>query len=410
MKRLNTYLCGPTVYNSPHIGNMRPIVFFDILLRAHSALGVIINFVHNITDIDDKIIEKAIHENQSEKNISEKYFLEYINLLKEFNIQTPTHLEKVTDNLEVIDSYIQKVQANNFTYKSNEDILFNIANLKKYGEVSNQKLDMLISQETININKKQSQDFVLWKKTSKGIKFDSSFGKGRPGWHTECAALIDKHFGAKGVDIHGGGIDLKFPHHENENAQHLAIYNKSITKKWMWTGLININEQKMSKSLNNFLLAKDFLKQYPADLFRLIILNSSFNSVINLNDELISNNLKLLNRFKTLHNNFQAENPKWKFQMIEDKEILEIMELVANVKFAQANLKIMSLFNEALKNDKAKIKIFTLWKKLGFLFMNSEIPLHIHEIYKNWKKSRNLKNFLKADQFREILKKNLIIF
>ena len=246
---ITMYCCGPTVYNDVHVGNIRPIITFDVLNRYFLFFKKQVKFVHNITDIDDKIIKTAKQNNENELELSNRYYLRYVNILKLLNIDTNMIMPKVSENLNGLISYIQELINSKHAYVSNGDVYFDVKSIDNYGCVSHQKIDELISGVRIenSSNKKSNLDFALWKKTTEGINWDSPWSKGRPGWHSECSYFINKYFG-KQVEIHGGGVDLKFPHHENENAQNLAISHLNIAKIWMHVGHININNKKMAKS------------------------------------------------------------------------------------------------------------------------------------------------------------------
>ncbi|MEE3928066.1 class I tRNA ligase family protein [Mycoplasmopsis ciconiae] len=406
MKKI--YVCGPTVYNDPHIGNMRPIITFDIILKAARALNIDFNFVHNITDIDDKIINQALSQNKSEKEISSHYTNEYFELLKMFNVDTVTKFELVTENIDFIVEYINKLIKSQNAYLVGQNVYFDVQkNQNNYSRVSNQNLQMMKNDEN-DSNKKFFADFALWKDTSVGIKFDSNFGKGRPGWHTECCALIYKNFGQEGVDIHGGGMDLTFPHHENENIQHFSLFNKDLTKEWLRSGQINLNDQKMSKSLGNVLLAKDFLVQHSQNIFRIFLLLSAFNAPINISQENINNAYKYLNKIKklkflTLLNNFSDKNND------STQKINELMNLIWNRNFNAFNKEINELIKEynKSKNDLYAYICVKSFENLGIVF-DEDFQKYI-KIYKQWKEALSQKDYSQADKFREILiKKDLI--
>ena len=218
---ISMYVCGPTVYNHMHIGNARPVVFFDTVRRFFEYIGYQVKMVSNFTDIDDKIIQKAIEENTTEDSISEKYIKAYLDACDKIGCNKQVIHPRVTEHIEDIILYIDRLVKTAHAYQSGDDVYFDVRSIPEYGILSNQKLDNLESGSRIDINKnkKDPADFTLWKKTNDiGKKWPSPFGMGRPGWHTECVVMIDKIFGGK-IDIHGGGNDLKFPHHENEIAQ-----------------------------------------------------------------------------------------------------------------------------------------------------------------------------------------------
>ncbi|VEU78105.1 class I tRNA ligase family protein [Mycoplasmopsis columbinasalis] len=407
------YVCGPTVYNYVHIGNLRPILTYDLVLKAYRALEMPFVFVHNLTDIDDKIIKKAIVENKSELEVSEFFGNNYLDLLKKLNVDTVTHVEKVTDNFDVITDYIQKILAKKRAYADAEqNIWFDIKSCQEhYGIVSNQNLDKMHFEE-FSSQKKFDADFALWKNTTEGIKYESPFGKGRPGWHTECCALIAKHFGEAGVDFHGGGMDLTFPHHENENIQHFAIYGRPLAKEWLRTGQINLDGIKMSKSLGNIVLANDFLAKHDAEILKLIFLSSKLTAQINVTDELIDNMYKIKEKYvRVIFKAYINFEQNFTSQSLT-KQAKVIFEALKDFDFAKYNL----LLNEALKdfnkNDSDFEKALTVTQVLGNIHKNLVDKNNYNEdinIYKNWQELLQKKQFAQADELRaKLLAKNLI--
>lgn len=390
----NIYLCGPTVYNSPHIGNMRPIITFDIAIRSMKHLGSSVNLVHNITDIDDKIIQKAEEKNVTEKEIAIKYEEEYKKLLHDFNIQTISSMPRVTDNMKSIINFIEKLVEKGMAYESNGNIYFDVNSYDKYGHISNNDLSKMKYEK--NEEKKHPADFALWKKTDKGIVFESAWGYGRPGWHTECVVFIDNEFGKHGLDIHGGGIDLIFPHHENEDAQFHSLYNHDITKQWMHVGHLSINGNKMSKSLKNDMSASEFVNDIGADTLRMIFLLTNPNSPIEINENIIDQAQVQVQKWKTLF---------LKSDLISKKEVQvkEIAEALASWEFAKAN----KLINEEIKifntegNNAAKIN--SIMKMIGFDFSKLKVSKAQKDLIKQWKKLKKNQEFKEADEIRNQL-------
>lgn len=389
------YVCGPTVWNYVHIGNLRPILTFDIFTRIKKELNKEFVFVHNITDIDDKIIKKALAENKSEKEISEFYFQKYLEILNLYNINKPTYLLKVTDHLDLIINYIQELINNNKAYIVDGNVFFDIQSIPNYGQVSGQKMNQMLNHENSSL-KKNPQDFALWKKTNIGIQYDSPFGKGRPGWHTECVVLINKIFNQETIDIHSGAIDLIFPHHENENAQFVALNNKPLTHTWLHTGHIYWNGQKMSKSLGNIIDAFDFIDKYDVDILRNIILSSSITGHINLTEGLINSNLKVINRYRKIYNNYYLNELN---QKVDERQKSEILNLFENQKFAQANKKI----HELMKNPNNDFTLINIFKILGFKFANTNISTNDKKLYEKWLLLKEEKQFEEADSIRKVL-------
>lgn len=406
------YLCGPTVYNKVHIGNMRPIVTFDLMLRAIKHLKPNTKLIHNITDIDDKIINRAKEENVSEEEIAQKYTQFYLDMLKAYNIKTIDYLPKVSEKISFIESFINKLIEKDYVYESNGSYYFKTEKLDTYGEVSNNTLSNLQSEEQ-NLEKENSCDFALWKSKTEGKTWNTkSLGLGRPGWHTECAAFVYEITKGKSLLVHGGGIDLKFPHHENENAQFRALTNLPICNEWIHVGIINYKNQKMSKSLGNIVFADQFLKQYQnrtnaTNLFRLIILSSSIKSTIELNDELIESLIKKNNQIQKIINYILLNNLDYVNLDINPN----LLDDLANGKFSNIYKTLNELiknFNSS-KNEAYALQIFHLIEFLGFDVKNKEITNEVKLIYTQWKVELSNKNFEKADQLRKILiDKNVI--
>ncbi|WP_406617781.1 class I tRNA ligase family protein [Mycoplasmopsis lipophila] len=415
---IKIYVCGPTVYNSIHIGNIRPIVTIDLMLKAARWLNIDFKFIHNITDIDDKIILEAKKQNIPEEQLSKKYADEYIEILQLLNVDTITNLEYVTKNLDVIKSFIKKLIDLKKAYKDKENnVWFDIqTSLKEYGKISNRKLDEMIFEEENSKLKKHPADFALWKNTNIGIKFDSEFGMGRPGWHTECVALINKVFKGETIDFHGGGIDLTFPHHENENIQHYAVNGKSLTKKWIRTGQINLNNIKMSKSLGNVILAKNFLSnEHYADYYKLFILNSKFSSPINFNDEFMNNITKIYKKYKKAYFKistfFYKKNNLKINKNIVNKTLNELFNDIYSLNFSDFNYK----FNEIIKNINKEenidnYEIFkTITKVFHFDFTNDLYLNKYLDIFDKWAYFIDKKEYSEADKLRQELIENDLI-
>ncbi|WP_027333827.1 hypothetical protein [Mycoplasmopsis glycophila] len=406
---LKIYVCGPTVYNDVHIGNLRPIITMDLILKAARALGISFKFVHNITDIDDKIIQKSLETKTSETEVANLYSRRYLEILNKFNVDTITDLEYVTKNIDKINDFIQRLHDNNDAYIDLEkNLWFNVEKYKdKYGSVSNQKLEFMIFEDT-NYNKNFPADFALWKNTNQGIKFDSFLGSGRPGWHTECAALIFKHFQDDKLDLHGGGMDLTFPHHENENIQYYAITKKDITTKWLRTGQINLNGIKMSKSLQNVFLASDFITQYEPDIFKLIILLNNVTSLINIDENVFNNSNKILRKIKNIYflahlssvamNHKNNELATKAFQDLFDRKFSDFMKTINDL--------IKKINTEKRHEDIATLVY--IFDSLGFDFKNEDYPKYV-QIYQNWQMDLKNKDYLAADAKRELLMNKKLI-
>lgn len=295
-KKLKLYVCGPTVYNYIHIGNVRPLVVFDILARYFEYKDFEVNYVQNFTDIDDKIIKRANEEGVTEEEVTKKYIEAFhedtskLNLLK--NINRP----KVTENIPEIIDIIQKLIDNGYAYSINGDVFFDVLKYEKYGQLSNQKLDELELGSRVEImeSKKNPMDFALWKNKKEGEPYwESPWGNGRPGWHIECSAMAHKYLG-ESFDIHGGGQDLIFPHHENEIAQSRCAYNGEFAKYWMHNGYVQLNGEKMSKSTGNFFLLREIEEKFSGAVIRLFIASNHYRKPMNFSFEEMENTKKTL--------------------------------------------------------------------------------------------------------------------
>ncbi|CAT04868.1 Cysteine--tRNA ligase [Mesomycoplasma conjunctivae] len=391
------YVCGPTVYDFIHIGNLRPIISFDFLISILRYFNKKVDFLHNITDIDDKIINRALAENKSESEIANFYYLHYLEMLKIYNVFPPNMIIKVTDHLDKIINYISNLEQAGFTYYNQDgDLIFNTKKIENYGKVSGQILSKLYKNKD---NKANNNDFVLWKKTKKGVVYNSSFGLGRPGWHTECSAMIFDYFNTQ-IDIHGGGNDLIFPHHENENAQHFALNKEDITKDWLRVGVININGQKMSKSLGNVILAKDFYQKYHPDVFRNILLTSSLSSPINITSELLTNHSNLILSYKKSYFN-HLFNP----QTVDKNKVDEVLNLFLSQNFSQANL----IISQLLKTNQNST-LALIFQTLRFQFASLKASDEDIAMYNLWNQKRVAKLWSEADEIREKLWKKYIFY
>ena len=273
-KHIGMYVCGPTVYDDPHIGNARPLVIFDILYKVLKNNYSAVTYVRNITDIDDKIIKSSQEKNISTKELTEKVTNNFSKDCEFLNCENPTHQPKATEHIDLMIEMINELIKKNFAYENNNHVYFEVKKFSDYGKLSNKKLEDLIAGSRIEIsdNKKNSEDFVLWKPSNKDEPYwDSPWGKGRPGWHLECSAMSKKFLGNE-FDIHGGGIDLIFPHHENEIAQsRCANETKTFANYWVHNAFITMSNEKMAKSQGNILKISDFRKKISGQVLRLAL-------------------------------------------------------------------------------------------------------------------------------------------
>ncbi|MCR1871012.1 cysteine--tRNA ligase [Longicatena caecimuris] len=299
---VNMYVCGPTVYNYPHIGNARPIVVFDTLKRTFQALGYKVKMVSNYTDVDDKIIKVAKECGVSEKEITEKFIKAYNDDRLALHAMMPDAAPRVTETMDAIIAFIELLVKKGHAYEIDGDVYFRVNSVESYGKLSNQQIDDLMVGARIDENSKKENplDFTLWKRTDEGIQWNSPWSVGRPGWHTECVVMINKEFhGEHTIDIHGGGMDLKFPHHENEIAQSRAAYETPIANYWIHNGMVNIDGEKMSKSLGNVIWAKDMIEKIGGNVLRWVFLSAHYRSPLNINEEAIETAKKELQKVQT---------------------------------------------------------------------------------------------------------------
>lgn len=299
--KVSMYVCGPTVYNHAHIGNARPIIIFDTLRRLFEAMDYKVEYISNFTDVDDKIINKALEEGVDEQVIAQRYIDAYNLVRSSLNTKPLDATPKVTNTMEEIIVFIQELLDRGYAYHVDGDVYFRVSKVNNYGIISKQNIDDLVVGARVEENTKKESplDFALWKQTEVGIKWGSSFGEGRPGWHTECVVMIDKHFHHK-IDIHGGGMDLKFPHHENEVAQSQAVFGHGLANYWLHNGMLNIDGEKMSKSLGNVRWAKDVIEKLGTNTTRWMMQSAHYRAPLNLNDEAVEQANTELNKIFTV--------------------------------------------------------------------------------------------------------------
>ena len=328
--KVKMYVCGPTVYNYIHLGNARPIVVFDTLARYFEHKGMEVEFVQNFTDVDDKIINKSMEEGTSASEVSEKYIKYFFEDISKLNILESVKRPKVTENMAEIIEIIQKLIDNGFAYEKNGDVYFEVKKYKDYGKLSNQKIEELELGARIDVSeiKKNPVDFALWKKKKDGEPFwESPWGQGRPGWHIECSAMAKKYLGDT-FDIHGGGQDLVFPHHENEIAQSKCAYHGNFANYWLHNGFIQINGDKMSKSLGNFFLLREILEKFSGNAVRLFILSTHYRKPINFSFENMEDTKKALQNIVKSMNKFEDIVEKYKNEKIENVKNSEFSQKI----------------------------------------------------------------------------------
>lgn len=412
--KVSMYVCGPTVYSYAHIGNLRPAIFFDIVNRYLTYLDYEVNHISNFTDVDDKIINAAIENNTTEHSISQKYIEAYLRDLKMLNCKQLNDYPKVTNCMADIIDFIQKLVDLKYAYVDNGSVFFRVSTINEYGKISHQNIKELINnvRKETGDDKENNLDFALWKKTDVGITWDSPWGQGRPGWHTECVVMIDNHFKNK-IDIHGGGVELKFPHHENEVAQSLAVNKHNIANYWMHNGSLDIEGSKMSKSLGNIILAKDLLANYHPNAIRLALINGHYRSPLNYTQNLIMEMTKInerINRFLRksyllLKAPLLVKVPTYELDFNDDFNIPNVLATLNNdLKLGNTLLR----SNDSIKLAEVYNRIHTITQILG-LDYDLNISNELIDKYHEWKSLRDANKFDEADIIRLELEKHQIV-
>ena len=303
-QNIRMYVCGPTVYDDPHIGNARPIVVFDILYKIFKKKYSKVTYVRNITDVDDKIIKSSKENNISISELTSKVTKSFSEDCRYLNCEEPTHQPKATENIDLMIEMISELIKKGFAYENNKHVYFEVKKFNDYGQLSNKKIDELIAGSRVEVseNKKNSEDFVLWKPSADDEpSWESPWGKGRPGWHLECSAMSKKFLGDE-FDVHGGGIDLLFPHHENEIAQsRCANDSKIFAKYWVHNAFITMSNEKMAKSQGNILKIKDFRKKISGQVIRLALMSAHYRQPLDWNDKLINDCQNTLDKWYRIY-------------------------------------------------------------------------------------------------------------
>ena len=424
---VSIYVCGPTVYNYVHIGNTRPMIVFDVLRRTFEYLGYKVTFVSNFTDVDDKIIKAAKAEGITEKELTDKYIAAYEDVRRNLNLLFPTYAPRVTNTMDAIIKFIDNLVKSGYAYEVDGDVYFRVSKIDEYGQLSGIKIEDLVAgaSERIDENdkKEESTDFALWKKTDEGIRFDSPWSKGRPGWHTECVVMINDIFEGGKIDIHGGGQDLKFPHHENEIAQSMACHHHPIAHTWMHNQMINIDNQKMSKSLGNVIWAKDMVAELGCNVVKWFMLSSHYRNPLNLTEEVLNSVKKEVAKVDDViksvslylqvnhiaNENYNKAAVDGMVGALED----DLNTSLALTKILDQVKKLNLAFRQKEKNDKAiAIEYQTLLKMtavIGFVFEPRKLNAAELEIYQAWLEAKQNKDFETADKLRtQLIEKGII--
>lgn len=427
---IKIYVCGPTVYNYFHLGNARPFVVFDTLRRYLEYKGYKVKFVQNFTDVDDKIINKAREEGVSASDISEKYIREYYKDAEKLNVKKATVHPKVTENIKEIKDFISTLIDKGYAYDVNGDVYYSTRKFKGYGKLSGQNIEDLEAGARIQVGdlKRDPMDFALWKakKSEDEIAWESPWGQGRPGWHIECSVMSNKYLGDT-IDIHAGGQDLEFPHHENEIAQTEAYTGKKFANYWMHNGFITINKEKMAKSRGNFFMVRDILDEYDGEVVRYFLLSGHYRNPIDFSKELMEQAKNSLARIRNTKINLEhfIENAKGSMNEEERKQLekqavykekfKETMEDDLNTADAiSAIFELVKEINTVTSENSTKefcekeLGLLTeLSGVLGLLKENekSDIPEEVSNLVEERQAARKAKDFARADEIRDELKR-----
>lgn len=421
--KVSIYICGPTVYNHAHIGNTRPMIVFDVLRRTFEYLGNDVTFVSNYTDVDDKIIKAAKAEGITEKELTDKYIKAYEDVRAGLNIEDPTYKPRVTETMPEIIDFIQALIDKGYAYEVDGDVYFRVTKVKEYGMLSGIKVEDLIagaSDRTLSVDDKKKEsttDFALWKKTDEGIQFDTPWSKGRPGWHTECVVMINKLFKDGKIDIHGGGQDLKFPHHENEIAQSMAYNGHPIANYWMHNQMINIDGEKMSKSLGNVLWAKDLIVEFGCNVFKWLMLSTHYRNPLNLTVDVIAGVRKEVSKVENATKNaslylqvnhvpahdYKKETVDAMVNPLEDdlNTSLALTQILDQVKVLNQVMRVREKDNDVIATEYATL--VKMGDVLGFLFEGTKLSEDDIALYEEWNAYKKEKNFDEADRVRKEL-------
>ena len=414
-KNVGMYVCGPTVYDDPHIGNARPLVIFDILFKLLKNEFPSVIYVRNITDIDDKIIKSSQEQKISTKELTERVTSSFFKDCEFLNCENPTHQPKATEHIDLMIEMINGLIKKGFAYENKKHVYFEVKKFFDYGKLSNKNLEDLVAGSRVEIseNKKNSEDFVLWKPSnSDEPAWDSPWGKGRPGWHLECSAMSKKFLGNE-FDIHGGGIDLIFPHHENEIAQsRCANDTKVFANYWVHNAFITMSNEKMAKSQGNILKIKDFKNKISGQIIRLALMSAHYKQPLDWNDKLLSDCEGTLDKWYKLYSS------KLKSVKVSD-EILKPLYEDLNTPGYIANLH--KLYEEANKGENIDLFV-SACKFVGLMnetteqwneFKKNRVSITESEIENMLglrDKARENKNYNEADRIRdELLDKGVLI-
>ena len=416
--QVSMYVCGPTVYNYVHIGNMRPVITFDMIRNYLEYLGYKVTYASNFTDINPKIIAAAKTLEITEREVANKFIKAYLDDLAAYECGRIDYHPTVLENLNNIYDFITKLLEKGYAYEVDGDVYFRVSKIKDYGCLSNNSLEELESGARVEVDEKKEDplDFALWRKSLDGEHFDSPWGPGIPGWHTECVVMINSLFGSK-IDIHGGGVDLKFPHHENEIAQSMALNDNHLANYWIHNGHINVEGVKMSKSLGNFILAKDFIKNHKPNVIKLAMFKTHYRLPFNIKEELLNEcnliNDKIYNSLKQANLLIQINNLEVN-KITKDDNINKIMDEDFNTpNLITYLLELIKELNNNIRSNKditaTYDKILLISKILGLHYEFTTLTTSDKALYQSWLEAKKNKDFNTADTIREdLINRNII--
>ena len=426
-EQVRMYICGMTVYDDTHIGHARTFLCFDLIVRYLRNAGYKVNYIRNITDVDDKIIARAKELNVDASELTDKYITSMQDDFNDLGMISPDLEPRATDNIDSIISLIEELIDKGHAYIGKKDVYFSTDSFKEYGKLSNRNTEDLIAGARIDVDeeKKNPADFVLWKQAEEGLAWDSPWGRGRPGWHIECSAMSMDALG-NNFDIHGGGIDLKFPHHENEIAQSVCATGEEFANCWMHTGPLRIDKEKMSKSLDNFITIKEALREFPFEVIRFFLISNHYRSPLNYSEEGVLEAKNSLDRLYTSLIDLDLRKVKHS----DDAELIspfnEAMEDDFNVPSALAALfELAKSINLAKENGNIKeanvlgATLVYLSEPLGILQQKTEDYFQIGATLSNEEiqsmidqrnKAREDKDFELSDKIRDsLLEKGIVL-
>ena len=425
--KISIYVCGMTVYDDCHIGHARTFLSFDMIVRYLRSKDIEVNYIRNITDVDDKILMRAEETKQDPAVLTNRYIERMTSDFNALGMISPDKEPRATENIQIILELITKLIEGGYAYHEGSDVYFSVESFPDYGKLSNQKIDEILSGARIEIDeeKKNPADFVLWKVSDEGLAWDSPWGRGRPGWHIECSAMSMDALG-ESFDIHAGGSELKFPHHENEIAQSESATGNKFAKYWMHTGPLRIDKKKMSKSLDNFLTIRDALKNYPYEVIRYFLLSSHYRSPVNYSEASLEEAKAALDRLYTSIHDVDISKEEVAAKGPHTEQFQQAMDDDFNVPEALAVLfDLAKAVNKAKETgDQERIKLLVnelvhLSKPLGLLQQDPEVFLksgvnvkesEIEALIDKREKARDSGDYSEADGIRDqLFEQNIIL-